>query len=130
MPRQSVVPGFRFDGKRRRACFEVVLPGTHGRRRRRKTVEASTRDEALALFRKFRTESLAKRAAKPEFFSDYLERFWPLVEMRLGEKAASYESSVVGKILKPFFGTSGRSCAAGRMRLRRSTDSSRSSARS
>lgn len=104
MPRRSVVPGFRFNAKRRRASFEVVLPGTRGRRRCRKIVKAATRDEALALFRKFRAETLARTAAIPEFFSDYLKRFWPLVEMRLGKKAASYESSVVEKILKPFFG--------------------------
>jgi hypothetical protein len=105
MPRQSVVPGFCFDGKRRRACFEVTLPGTGGRLRRRKTVKASTRDEALNLFRQFRAAVLSERNAKPEFFSDYVQLFWPMIRMRLGAKTAEEESLVVEKILIPFFGS-------------------------
>jgi len=105
MPRQSVVPGFRFDGKRRRACFEVTLPGTGGRLRRRKTVEASTREEALNLFAQFRAAVLSERNAKPEFFSDYVRLFWPMIRMRLGAKTAEEESLVVEKILNPFFGS-------------------------
>jgi len=76
MPRQSVVPGFRFDGRRKRAHFEVTLPGTNGRVRRRKTIEASNRMEALTLFLQFRDAVLGGaspallgvRAAAP--FSD------------------------------------------------------------
>jgi site-specific recombinase XerD len=105
MPRQSVVPGFRFDGRRKRACFEVTLPGTGGRLRRRKTVEASTREEALNLFAQFRAASLSERSAKPEFFSDYVRLFWPMIRMRLGARTADEESLVVAKILNPFFGS-------------------------
>jgi hypothetical protein len=105
MPRRSVVPGFRFDGRRRRACFEVTLPGTGGRLRRRKTVKASTREEALKLFAQFRAAALSERNAKPEFFSDYVRLFWPMVRMRLGARTAAEESLVVEKILNPFFGS-------------------------
>jgi len=78
MARRSVVPGVRFDGKRKRASFEVTLPGTNGRRRRRKTVKASTRDKALNLFRQFRDVVLAERFPEPETFSEFVTRFWPL----------------------------------------------------
>jgi len=87
------------------AFFEVVLPGTRGRRRRRKTVKAATRDEAPALFRQFRTAVTRNRSTKPELFSDYVGRFWPLMKMRLGIKAAAYESDAVEKTLVPFFGS-------------------------
>jgi len=104
MPRQSVVPGFRFDGKRGRACFEVTLPGTSGRFRRRKTVDAATRDQALTLFRQFRAAVLAGQSGEPEVFSDFVGRFWPLIQMRLAPRTASYEKAVVDTILVPFFG--------------------------
>jgi hypothetical protein len=98
-----VVPGFHFDSKRKRASFEVTLPGTKGRLRRRKTVKASTRDEAISLFRKFRAAVLAQRLAEPRLFCEYVARFWPLIRMRLGPKTAAHESAVVEKILNPFF---------------------------
>ena len=104
MARRGVVPGFRFDGKAKRAAFEVILPGTCGRLRRRKVLAVETRDQALALFRKFRTAALASRKAEPEFFSEYVRRFWPLMKLRLKKRTAVEESSVVEKILVPFFG--------------------------
>lgn len=104
MPRRSVVPGFRFDGRTSRAFFEVILPGTGGHSRKRKTVTASTRDEALTLFRAFRSETLAGRASEPKLFSEFIARFWPLIRLRLGEKTAERESYIVEKILVPFFG--------------------------
>jgi len=105
VPRQSVVPGFRFDARRKRASFEVTLPGTRGRVRRRKTVQARSRDEALRLFRQFREAALAERHAEPELFSDFVKRFWPLIKLRLGEKTAANEARIVEKILVPFFGS-------------------------
>jgi integrase len=105
MPRRSVLPGFRFDGKAGRAFFEVTLPGTGGRRRKRRTVAVSTRDGALSLFRKFREEALAGRASDPKLFSEFVARFWPLIKMRLGSKTATRENYVVKKILDPFFGS-------------------------
>src|SRR5689334_1747753 len=104
MPRRSVVPGFRFDGKSGRAFFEVVVPGTGGRERRRKKVTVETRDKALALFKKFRTEVLRKRDANPEIFADYVFRYWPLIKMRLGAKTAAFETAIVENDLTPFFG--------------------------
>lgn len=105
MPRQSVVPGFRFDGRRKRVWFEVTMPGTDGRIRRRKTLKVFTRDEALKRFRQFRAATLAQRIAEPKTLSEYVARFWPLIRARLGAKTAEYETSVVEKVLDPFFGS-------------------------
>ncbi len=80
------------------------MPGSGGRIRRRKRVEATTRDEALSLFRQFREAALAERCAEPELFSDFVRRFWPLIRMRLGEKTAANEAWIVEKFLVPFFG--------------------------
>lgn len=105
MPRQSVVPGFRFDAKEKRAHFEVTLPGTQGRIRRRKTVRVSTRDAALVLFRRFRTDTLARRGKEPELFAEYVRRFWPLIRIRLSEKTALNETWMVKKLILPFIGS-------------------------
>lgn len=39
-------PGFTYDARCGLAYFEVCIPGTRGRKRRRETVEVATRPEA------------------------------------------------------------------------------------
>ena len=104
MPRPSVVPGFRFYAKEKRAHFEVTLPGTQGRIRRRKTVRVESRDAALVLFRRFRRDTLARRDKEPELFAEYVRRFWPLIRVRLSEKTALNETWMIEKLILPFIG--------------------------
>jgi integrase len=55
-------PGFDFDSATKRAHFDRRVPGSVGTKRRRRTVEAETRADALALWRSFGDE-LANEAA-------------------------------------------------------------------
>jgi hypothetical protein len=55
-------PGFSYDAARKRARFDCYVPGTAGAKRRRKTVSAATRAEALALWRAFLDELAAETA--------------------------------------------------------------------
>jgi integrase len=55
-------PGFSYDANRKRAHFNCYVPGTAGKRRRRRTVDAENRSEALHLWRAFLDE-LAQEGA-------------------------------------------------------------------
>jgi integrase len=54
-------PGFTYDAATKRAYFDCYVPGTAGKLRRRRTVDAATRAEALHLWRVFLDE-LAEKA--------------------------------------------------------------------
>ncbi|MCU1349875.1 MAG: site specific recombinase [Acidobacteria bacterium] len=54
-------PGFTYDPANKRARFDCYVPGTSGKLRRRRSVSAATRAEALALWREFLDE-LAREA--------------------------------------------------------------------
>jgi integrase len=75
------LPGFRFDPKRGLAHFEVCIPGTRGRKRRRATVEAVTRPAALAAWKRFcddvDDELKGATPATERTLSWYFETHWP-----------------------------------------------------
>lgn len=57
-------PGFEYDAEQKRARFDCYVPGTSGRSRRRRTVSADTRAEALRLWREFVDELAAAGTTK------------------------------------------------------------------
>src|SRR5438132_1673411 len=59
-------PGLEYDAARKRARFDCYLPGTSGRSRRRRSVPAETRAEALRLWREFVEELAAEAQASRE----------------------------------------------------------------
>lgn len=60
----SAYVGFHYDAAKRRAHFDCRVPGSAGTKRRRKTVYAETRADALALWRAF-TSAVAEEAEAP-----------------------------------------------------------------
>jgi len=99
---KSRVPGFSYDARRRIAEFRVIVPGTGANRRRRLTVSAETRDEALSKWKAFRDQVRAGQA-EPLPFSVHVEQVWPLLKARLSERSAYDETLIVEKLLRPFF---------------------------
>jgi integrase len=59
-------PGFSYDATRKRAHFNCYVPGTAGKLRRRRTVEAESRAEALHLWRHFLDELAQEAIGKPK----------------------------------------------------------------
>ena len=98
------VPGFWFDPRRQRAKFEVILPGTGARARRRKTVRVETRDKALALWKAWRTKVLEGRALRGTTLDAYHAEIWPKVIKGLAETTARHDSWVLEKALLPSLG--------------------------
>lgn len=107
MPRLTPLPaGLRFrDGTAR---FEVVVPKTDGRVRRRKTVPAADLRDALERFEGFKREVLGAIAAKPAAsattFGAYIEQHLPAVCGRVSPKTATSYRQFVTNHLLPYFG--------------------------
>jgi len=98
------IPGFWFNSRRHRARFEVILPGTGARKRRRKTVRVETRDEALALWKAWRGNILGGRESRRTTLSAYQQEIWPKVMKRVADKTARHDSWVLEKVLLPSLG--------------------------
>src|SRR6266571_4583150 len=97
------ISGFRFNRRRRTAHFEVTVPRTNGRVRRRKTVIAASMPEALAKWKAFRDEVFQANAG-PITFAEFIERFWPSLKRRVKPKTAKDQGSMLRHNLVPFFG--------------------------
>lgn len=98
------LPGFTFDAKRGLAHFEVCIPGTRGRKRRRRTVEVTTRPKALEEWKKFGDEVAVELAgatpAAERTLRWYFDTYWPKMKMSLSEKGrASVEHAMRGRVL-------------------------------
>jgi integrase len=98
--------GFRYNAKKRRAHFEVIVPGTHGSKRRRKTVEARDVVEATTLFHAFRKEvaESEKGPAVPRTLRWYYEENWPKLKRSLSPKSQSATENIVEHRLLPRIG--------------------------
>lgn len=106
------IPGFKFFAAKKEARFVVILPGTRGLRRRKKTVAASTMAVALAEWKKFRDHVLANATQEmPETFGQFIERYGPMATdsdgdhiQHLSPKARALEDGTFRLRLLPFFG--------------------------
>src|SRR5665647_176929 len=81
--------GFRYNAKTKRARFEVIIPGTGGWKRRRRTVTAKDTIEATTANHTFRNEvaESEKGPAVPQTLRWYFETFWPRMKSSLSEKS-------------------------------------------
>ena len=104
MKGRHTLPGFRFDSKRRLARFEVVLPGTDSRKRRRTTVPARDIAEATAKYHAFRADVLAGRRVNPWTFREYVAKYGEKLQARLSDSARRREAQFLEHQLLPFLG--------------------------
>jgi hypothetical protein len=104
------LPGFRFDEAAGVARFELIVPGTHAKRRIRQTVKAATLEDATSRYHAWRR---AKLSASPGLDSGgpmptlagYVETYWPLISLRLSAGTAGMERTILDKRVLPFFGS-------------------------
>jgi integrase len=97
------LPGFKYDGKLKRAVIEYTVPGTEGKKRRRRWLKGVTRDEALAAWKKLRG---ADEEPPPAVwtFGRYVKEYWPAIAARVKPATARNEGYVLRKWLVPRFG--------------------------
>ncbi len=106
-------PGFEYDAAKKRAYFDCYLPGSAGRVRRRRTVAAETRAEALALWRSFVDELAAesrgaatprKRIVEPPTLRVFVADQFETIAAGLKESTRRSHRNIIGKRLLPVFG--------------------------
>src|SRR5205809_754611 len=98
------IPGFRFDSKKGRARFEAIVPGTGNKKRHRKTVEVSSREDALTKWKDFRDEILGSKENLTLTLSAYIERYGKALSERVSPETARNEGYVIEKRLLPVLG--------------------------
>jgi len=96
-----------------RAVFEVILPGTGGRRRVRAVAHTTSYADTLAQLAAFRanaltptppTTDLSTSAEAMPTFARYVATWWSLLAERLSGGTAAYETPIVRGPLTKFFG--------------------------
>lgn len=99
--------GFRYDGKRKRAVIEYTVPGSGGKKRKRKWLKDVTRDEALEEWKKLREPDPEPPPPPSDVwtFGRYVETYWPAIAARVKPSTARNEESQLRKWLLPRFGT-------------------------
>ena len=105
MKERRVVPGFKWDPKTGRAAFEVVVPGTNSRQRRRQSTFASSRTVALEKWKTFRDSVLSGSWDRQNLtLSGYVERYSSTMGARVSERTRQMEADVLRIRVLPFLG--------------------------
>ncbi len=98
------IPGFEYDAKRRRAHFDIYVPGKKGQTRRRKTVANVTRDEALAAWREFRLSTAKPKPAAPLTLRSFVETYYSTISASLRASTIQTQRHIIRNHLLRFFG--------------------------
>jgi integrase len=98
------LPGFRFDARTGEAHFEVIVPGTSSKGRRRKTEYAGSMDVALAKWKAFRAEVLDPSAPKARGVAPTFRAFVEKWVLPADAEPSKDEHYMLRSVLVPFFG--------------------------
>ena len=96
------LPGFSYDARTKTARFVVYVPGAKGRSRRKRTVQAASRADALHLWATFRDEVAGGRVVPGETktLREFFDTSFDLIAARIAPStAASYRSLTVRHLL-------------------------------
>lgn len=102
---RTITPGFRYDGKERKAYIDLCVPGTAGRKRIRSVVPDVTCDEGLSEWKRLRAEAKAPPTPKAEItLRSYFEDHWPTMQLSLSPKGAAAVGQAMKSRVLPFLG--------------------------
>jgi|GEM_PF-3922337 len=114
MKRQQL-PGFTYDGKRKRAIFDGFVPGTKCKVRRQRTIEDVTRDQALEAWKEFRAELASGRAIRgPLTLRQFVEGYYELIAASHAPGTRKTQGMIIKNHLLRYFGDR-RKSGRGRM---------------
>jgi integrase len=97
------LPGFSFDPKAHTARFEVIIPETNSKKRRRKTVAVLDLSDFTKKFHEFRVAVLDGAEEAPLTFAGYVEKYGPEIQKRVKPRTAEREKQHLATLL-PIFG--------------------------
>lgn len=99
------LPGFKYDGRKKRATFDGYVRGSSGRVRRQRTIDNVTRDQALALWREFRADLDSGRAAEgPVTLRQFLQRFYDRISASQQASTRATQQTIIRNHLLRYFG--------------------------
>lgn len=105
--RENRLVGFSYDARSGIARFSMYVPGTAGRERKRATVRADSRDEAIRLWSAFRGRATAGfRRASPEAptFREFIDEHFSSIAANVSPKTARDYRYVIERHLLPALG--------------------------
>lgn len=97
------LPGFRYDAKAQLAYFEVILPGTNGKGRRRSREAAADVIAATTKYHAFRKRVLDGSLDVPTTFAGYVEKYGAEIQKNVKPSTAVRERRYLAQLL-PHFG--------------------------
>jgi integrase len=106
-------PGFEYDAAKKVARFDCYVPGSAGKLRRRRTVPAKTRPEALTLWRSFVDELAAEAERKDSVpavprviptLNAYIDDYFEKIIAGLRKSTQRSHRNIVSKQLLPLLG--------------------------
>ncbi len=99
------LPGFVYDARRKRARFEITVPGTNGLVRHRKTLKTGTRAKALEEWKKFHDRVLSGCSSEVVTLGQFVERYADLSARRLCPSTARSEQDMLARMVLPDLGS-------------------------
>lgn len=96
--------GFRFDAKAKLVHLEVILPGTNGKERKRKTQRAGSMDQALTKWKAFREEILDPDAVRARGVVPTFRAFVEEWILPAEAEPSKDEHYMLRSVVLPFFG--------------------------
>lgn len=103
--RESELPGFKYDGKKKRAVLDGYVAGTKGKVRRQRTIENVTRAQALVAYTAFRDDLESGRAAEgPLTLKEFVTRYYALISASHAEGTRKTQQVLIKSHLLRYFG--------------------------
>jgi len=96
-------PGLRWDAKTKTAYFEVILPDTGGKVRRRFSRQVNSYDQAIKLWSKFRNDILSGRGEIPTF-KQFVDSHWATITKGLKPSGKDADTYRLNALILPAIG--------------------------
>ncbi len=101
--KRKFVTGFEWDPRRKVAKIDLYVPGTAGTARKRRTIHAESKDDALAVWRQLREETQRGTAhdIKPWTLSRYVKEIFPNLQARVSASTAKMQEEALERYVMP-----------------------------
>ena len=101
--KRKFVTGFDWDPKRKVAKIDLFVPGTGGTVRKRRTLHADSKDDALEVWRTLRaaTQSGTASDGRPWTLKRYVAEVWPKLQARVAPSTAEMQEETLERYVMP-----------------------------
>ncbi len=103
--KRKFVTGFDWDAKRKVARIDLYVPGTAGTVRKRRVIQAESKDDALAAWRRLRDETQrgTPSDSRPWTLRRYVAEVFPKIQARVSPSTAEMQAETLERYVLPMF---------------------------